>query len=104
MLRQSLIAILTGTAAMVAVASEIRAEPVCGPRAMFIDGLKQSYGEKPIGRGLAEGAMVEVLTGPSGSWTIIATDPRGMACVIGSGEAWTSPDQPRPAKLVEKPA
>ncbi len=39
--------------------------------------------------GLASnGAVIEVLASPSGSFTIILTQPNGLSCVMAAGENW----------------
>lgn len=51
--------------------------------------LKEQYGERAMAHGLAHtGAVAEIFTSPKGTWTIIATSPNGMSCMIGSGESW----------------
>lgn len=65
------------------------AELACMPRAVAIKGLQQHYGEAVLGRGLSEnGLMVEVLTAPDGSWSIVATWPGGLTCILASGNSW----------------
>lgn len=74
------------------------AQPLCGDRQALLKGLEQGYGERPTARGLdSMGRMIEVLTGPSGTWTIIVTHPGGPTCMSGSGEAWSN--EITPAKL-----
>ncbi len=61
----------------------------CGQRADIEKILKEQYGERAMAHGLAHtGAVAEIFTSPKGTWTIIATSPSGMACMIGSGESW----------------
>ncbi|MBX9824417.1 MAG: hypothetical protein K2Y27_05405 [Xanthobacteraceae bacterium] len=62
---------------------------LCGQRAEVEKMLKEQFGERAMANGLAHtGAVAEVFTSPKGTWTIIATAPNGMSCLIGSGEAW----------------
>ena len=75
----------TGTAA----AQRTAVQQMCAPRDVLVSNLSKSYQEQPLGRGLsATGNLVELLTGPSGSWTMLMTRPNGLTCVIGVGEAW----------------
>jgi hypothetical protein len=61
----------------------------CGKRADIEKMLKEQYGERAMAHGLAHsGAVAEIFTSPKGTWTIIATSPNGMSCMIGSGESW----------------
>ena len=65
------------------------AEEVCGSRDDFIQQLGAQYSEVLTARGLANnGVVLEVLTSPSGTWTILLTNPVGITCPIGAGEAW----------------
>jgi hypothetical protein len=61
----------------------------CGKRTDVIRMLRQSFGEGPIGQGLANsGAVAEVFISPNGTWTIVVTSPNGMSCMIGAGQSW----------------
>ncbi|MBN2906614.1 MAG: hypothetical protein JXJ18_07900 [Rhodobacteraceae bacterium] len=64
--------------------------PQCGPRADVLATLAARYGEARQALGLAaNSAVVELLANPeTGSWTIIATLPSGISCLIASGEAY----------------
>jgi hypothetical protein len=63
----------------------------CAARADVAKMLRQYFGETPIAHGLAHtGAVAEVFLGPKGTWTIVATSPNGLSCMVGSGESWQS--------------
>lgn len=65
------------------------AQMMCGERTKVIAGLEQGYSEKPTSMGLtSNGAVVEVLSSPSGTFTIIVTQPNGLTCLMASGEDW----------------
>jgi hypothetical protein len=65
------------------------AAAACGQRADVEKMLKEQYGERAMAHGLAHsGAVAEIFTSPKGTWTIIATSPNGISCMIGSGESW----------------
>ena len=71
----------------------------CGERRDFIDQLEKQYDEKRAILGLrSNGHLIEVFVGPSGSWTILTSDPAGIACLLDSGEGWqpvaTPQDEP----------
>jgi hypothetical protein len=62
----------------------------CGKRTDIVRVLREAFGETALAQGLAHtGAVAEVFTSPKGSWTIVATSPNGVACMVGSGESWT---------------
>ena len=47
--------------------------------------------------GLAgQSAVIELFVSTTGSWTLMATDTKGVACLIAAGEAWQ--DEP-PASI-----
>ncbi len=58
------------------------------------------YAEAPAAIGIGGGNLVELLTTKDGmTWTIIWTTPKGMACIMASGEGWrvlepSVPDEP----------
>ena len=61
----------------------------CGTRDAIIEALGATYQEKPVSRGVTStGALMEVLAGPSGSWSILVTAPGGATCLVSSGEGW----------------
>jgi hypothetical protein len=61
----------------------------CAARIDVIKMLRERFGETPIAHGLATtGAVAEVFLGPKGNWTIVATSPNGVSCMVGSGESW----------------
>lgn len=62
----------------------------CGPRAEVLAVLADRYGETRQGIGLAaNNAVVEIFASDvSRSWSIIATMPNGMTCLVASGEGY----------------
>jgi len=61
----------------------------CRARDSLLTQLEQKYGEVPVAIGVAGGALVELLSTEDGmTWTIILTSPKGMSCLIVSGEGW----------------
>jgi hypothetical protein len=61
----------------------------CGARADVVKMLKENFGERAMAHGIAHsGSLAEVFISPNGTWTIIATSPNGISCMIGSGESW----------------
>jgi hypothetical protein len=65
------------------------AAQVCASRDGLLTQLEQKYGEVPVAIGVADGRLVELLTAKDGmTWTIILTSPKGVSCLIASGEGW----------------
>lgn len=68
-----------------AVASEV----VCVDRAKFVQRLAQVYEEHQISNGINyNGIVVEIFASEKGHFTILATQPDGVSCVIASGDNW----------------
>lgn len=73
----------------IAGATSASAEVGCDSRSRIISALDQEYKEAPIGIGLTQnGRVVELLVSRKGSWTLLATGPTGMSCLIAAGENW----------------
>jgi hypothetical protein len=61
----------------------------CGKRTDVVRVLREQYGETPTAHGLSDaGTVAEVFTSATGSWTIIATAPNGLTCMVGAGQSW----------------
>ena len=70
-------------------ASAQGAPAVCRARDGLLTQLESKYGEVPVAIGVADGQLIELLTAKDGiTWTIILTSPKGMSCLIASGEGW----------------
>ena len=70
-------------------ASAQGAPSICTARDGLLGQLEQKYGEVPVAIGVADGRLVELLTAKDGmTWTIILTSPKGVSCLIASGEGW----------------
>ncbi len=77
------------TAALVAAAAPAAAQMACGDRSKMIGYLDRDYQESRSGLGLASnGAVLELYTAKTGTWTMLITKPGGNTCVIGNGESW----------------
>lgn len=61
----------------------------CGNRDLFLKHLEWNYSEQIVALGItAGGSVLEVLTSPEGTWTMLVTNPRGLTCMFASGESW----------------
>ena len=74
----------------VLVASPVQsAEKVCDRHDRIVQSLTDRYDEAAASIGLdSEGNLFEVFTSDRGSWTVLVTNPKGVACVLAVGEAW----------------
>lgn len=80
------------------------AQSVCAPRDAVVATLEKDYSEVPVSRGLSSnGAVIEVLASPSGTWTIVATRATGLTCMIAAGEGWENL-VPRDKRTLERRA
>ena len=86
--------------ALVTASTAAAAQSACAPRAVLLEQLAALYGEAPVAAGLTASALLmEVLASADGaSWTIIATSPDGLSCLIAAGEGWrdVAPAPPGP--------
>ena len=47
-----------------------------------------------VGYGLAaNGSVIELFAAPNGSFTLFATLPHGLSCLIVSGQSWEPPPE-----------
>lgn len=70
-------------------ANPASAEQICGERTKLMIRLGEKFAEAPVAMGLTStGAVIEVLTSPTGSWTFLVTYPNGPTCMVASGENW----------------
>ncbi|MGO4173481.1 hypothetical protein [Bosea sp. TAF32] len=71
-------------------------ETPCAERAHVAEKLRETFGERMVGSGLTDsGVLFELYVGPASTWTLLATTPAGVSCLVGAGEAWEplpSPD------------
>lgn len=72
----------------------------CAPRNLVLERLVQKFGEtrQSIGLG-AQGSVIEVFaSNETGSWTIIATMPNGISCLVAAGQSFETMAETLPAK------
>lgn len=61
----------------------------CADRGMATTQLHELYGERRVGYGLAaNGSVIELFAAPNGSFTLFATLPHGVSCLIATGQSW----------------
>ncbi len=64
----------------------------CAPQADVTAGLLRNFGEAPINGGIVgdgEAYMRTFVNDDTGSWTIVYVTADGMACLMGSGSAYS---------------
>ncbi|MBM3548500.1 MAG: hypothetical protein FJX54_16250 [Alphaproteobacteria bacterium] len=96
MLRKSLF--LTATALTVSFVTAAQAQQrmpnsqqICAPRAQLVEKLKAEFKEEPQAIGVTHsGGLFEILSSESGTWTVLATGPNGVSCLVLSGDGWMS--------------
>ena len=75
-------------------AQESTGQP-CAKRGIATTQLHELYGERRIGYGLAaNGSVIELFAAPNGSFTLFATLPDGISCLIATGQSWEPPPEP----------
>lgn len=52
--------------------------------------LAERYGEAPVSFGVrSNGELLQVFASPKGgTWTVVSTSPRGLACILAAGKGW----------------
>lgn len=89
---RTMIAMTVGLGLMALAAGQAQAEPPqnCAPRPVVLERLATGFGESRQSIGLgAQGVVVEVFASrETGTWTITATLPDGMTCLVASGESF----------------
>lgn len=64
-------------------------EPACALREDIIRSFEVEFGEKPQAAGIGPfGLIIEVLAAPTGTFTILATRPDGISCIVAAGAEW----------------
>jgi hypothetical protein len=62
------------------------AQTACAPKSDMIAALAKQYGEAAMLQGtIGEVRLMKMFVGPSGSWTILAINAEGLACVVAAG-------------------
>lgn len=70
-------------------------QQACADRGQLLSILGRDFGEQPALRAIdAAGRVIEILVGPSGSWSMLVTHPGGPTCLAGSGEAFELAPRP----------
>jgi len=66
------------------------AQSACAPRADVLETLRNRYGEAIVAGGVTtKGVLLEVVaSNDGGTWTLIATSPAGVSCLVAAGEGW----------------
>lgn len=63
------------------------AQPICGPRAAILDGLRKQHGEVVIWSGVSTaGGYVELYQSQRRTWRLLVTTGRN-ACLFSAGES-----------------
>lgn len=58
----------------------------CGPREAIVSQLAEQHGEQQVVMGLAaDGSVMELWAGNTGGWTLLASLPTGLTCVVAVG-------------------
>lgn len=93
-------ALVVGAVALSALPASAQ---VCGERTAILDQLKRDFNETPSGTGTASnGAVVELLSSETGTWTMLVTFPSGATCLLAAGGNWHSRGQQQQARVAER--
>ncbi len=87
----ALIAAAALVAAFLLLVGAVHAQTVCDSHSAVIEKLENTYRETRAGVGLASnGAVAQLYVSENGSWTMLLTNARGVACLIAAGQGWES--------------
>ena len=89
-MERNLYTLSLGMGALMLATSHAFAAPVCAPREVVAKHLAERFEEtrRGVGTALRGTRMVELYASDGGSWSIVVTDPRGVSCLLATGEAW----------------
>ncbi len=74
-------------------------QQICAPRAALVEKLKAEFNEEPQSVGVTHsGGLFEVLSSESGTWTVLATGPNGVSCLVLSGDGWMTKEREATSK------
>lgn len=83
-------ALAAGTGLLTSPPSAV-ASPSCGARERIVKQLADAFNEKRSAMGLiAADVLLEIFVSPAGTWTVVISNANGLACVVATGEAWTT--------------
>ena len=91
-MKRQFLALSLGVGALILATQHAFAQSTrnCAKREVVVERLSSKYSETRQSIGLGtNNTMVEVFASiQSGSWTIIATMPSGLACIVAAGQAF----------------
>lgn len=91
-------------AALVSTAAAAQNPAPCAPREQVVRELADTYREQRLAIGLsADGHVLELFVGPTRDWTLLATRPDGISCIVVFG-SFLETTLPAPAPAPADPA
>ena len=91
----ALIAAVALGAAFLLLIGAVHAQTVCDSHSAVIAKLESEYRETRAGVGLASnGTVAQLYVSENGSWTMLLTNARGVACLIAAGQGWERVNRP----------
>ena len=71
--------------------SSAMAQTLCGNHDDLVTKLTNEFSETRVGIGLSDnGRVFELFASPNGTWTILVTPPKGLSCLVETGQSWES--------------
>ena len=71
---------------LLTLAGPAKGQGACAPREQIIQELAVNFNERQVALGLAaDGHVLELFAGPGKEWTLIATRPDGLSCIVVAG-------------------
>jgi hypothetical protein len=96
----TLFALSLGLAGLIMGPGALHAEPKCAAHQMVVDQLAHQFGESRHSIGLAsDNTVMELYSAPdTGTWTLTATLPNGLTCLVAAGDNFETTQDALPAK------
>lgn len=89
-MERDLFTLSLGLGALMLATGHAFAAPSCAPREALTGHLAERFGEtrRGVGTAMRGARLVEIYASEGGSWSIVVTDPRGISCLLATGEGW----------------
>ena len=96
---RTLFALSLGLAGVILLPLPVHAAAQCAPHDKVSAELAAKFDEQPSSMGLAQdNTVMELYASAKGTWTLTATLPSGLTCLVAAGQDFETVTQTQPAK------
>jgi hypothetical protein len=87
MLNRHFLVVFAAAMPMLAASAALARPPICAERHAYVEYLKVTLNETQEEiRLVSERNLAELFVSPIGTWTLLATSPKGISCLAASGD------------------